>query len=135
MFQGYGGGLRAQERLWRRVKKAVKAWSKAYASLHSSAKSKPILSYLDGGDILMIFERRYGAEDMTHRLKGASREIYLLCERHRSAAEIVGRFATLGEGKVLPFLNMMVGKKLMFREGKRYLSLAVPMRRFIRPGA
>jgi ribosomal peptide maturation radical SAM protein 1 len=134
MFQDARGGVKAQEQLWRPVKRVVKAWSKAYASLHSSAKSKPILSYLDGGDILMIFERRYGAEDMTHRLKGASREIYLLCEQHRSAEEIVGRFAGLGEGKVLSFLNMMVGKKLMFREGESYLSLAVPMKGFIRRG-
>jgi ribosomal peptide maturation radical SAM protein 1 len=132
MIQDYRGGLGAQERLWLPVKKAVKAWTKAYASLHSSAKSKPILSYLDGGDFLMIFERRHGGEDMTHRLKGASREIYLLCERHRSTNEIVGRFAGFGEGKVLPFLNMMVEKKLMFREGERYLSLAVPMRGFMR---
>jgi hypothetical protein len=117
------------------VKKVVKAWNKAYVSLHSGAKSKPILSYLDGGDILMIFERRYGAEDMTHRLKGASREIYLLCEQHRSTGEIVGRFAGLREEEVLPFLNMLVGKKLMFREGERYLSLAVPMKGFMRQGA
>jgi hypothetical protein len=132
MFQDARGGLKAQEQLWRPVKRAVKAWNKAYASLHSSAKSKPILSYLDGGDILMIFERRYGAEDMTHRLKGASREIYLLCEQHRPPGEIVGRFARIGEEKVLPFLNMMVGKKLMFREGDSYLSLAVPMKGFMR---
>jgi ribosomal peptide maturation radical SAM protein 1 len=134
MLQDARGGLKAQEQLWRPVKRAVKAWNKAYASHHGSAKSKPILSYLDGGDILMIFERRYGAEDMTHRLKGASREIYLLCEQHRPAGEIVGRFARLGEEKVLPFLNMMVGKKLMFREGDSYLSLAVPMKGFMRHG-
>jgi ribosomal peptide maturation radical SAM protein 1 len=134
-IQDYRGRLRAHERLWRPVKKAVKAWSKAYASLHGSAKCKPILSYLDGSDFLMIFERRCGSEDTTHRLKGASRDIYLFCERHRSAAEIVARFAGLGEEKVFPFLNMMVGKRLMFREGERYLSLAVPMRGFMRRGA
>jgi ribosomal peptide maturation radical SAM protein 1 len=135
MFQDARGGRKVQEQLWRPVERAVKAWNKAYASLHSGAKSKPILSHLDGGDILMIFERRYGAEDMTHRLTGASREIYLFCEQHRSTGEIVGRFAGLGEKKVLPFLNMMVGKKLMFREGERYLSLAVPMRGFMHHGA
>jgi hypothetical protein len=38
------------------------------------------------------------------------------------------RYPGFGEEKVLPFLAMMVDKKLMFREGQRYLSLAVPMR-------
>ena len=44
--------------------------------------------------------------------------------------EIVERFAGFGEEKILPFLNMMVDKRLMFREGERFLSLAVPVRGF-----
>jgi ribosomal peptide maturation radical SAM protein 1 len=132
MIQDYRGSLKAQDRLWQPVKKAVKAWEKAYSGLHRGAKSRPILSYSDGGDFLIISERRYASEDMNHRLKGSSREIYLFCEHARSTAEIVGRFGGLGEEKVLPFLNMMVEKKLMFREGERYLSLAVPLRGYMR---
>jgi len=83
----------------------------------------------------MISERRYASEDITHRLKGSSREIYLFCEQARSTNEIVGRFGGLGQEKVLPFLHMMVEKKLMFKEGERYLSLAVPLRGYLPRGA
>jgi hypothetical protein len=44
----------------------------------------------------------------------------------------VGRFPGFGQEKILPFLSMMVDKKLMFREGERFLSLAVPVRGFKR---
>jgi uncharacterized Fe-S cluster-containing radical SAM superfamily protein len=62
---------------------------------------------------------------MTHRLTGKSRAIYLFCSRHRSLKRIVGQFPTLSEDKILPFLRMMVDKKVMFEENGRYLSLAV----------
>jgi hypothetical protein len=65
---------------------------------------------------------------MTHRLKDTSRKIYLFCEKNRSLSQILARFPGFGEEKVRPFLNMMVDKKLMFREGERFLSLAVPNR-------
>jgi hypothetical protein len=51
---------------------------------------------------------------------------------NRSLSEIVGRFPKFGQEKILPFLNLMVDKKLMFREGERFLSLAVPVRGFSR---
>jgi hypothetical protein len=38
------------------------------------------------------------------------------------------RFPEVPEEKVLPFLKMMVGKKLMFEESRRYLSLAVSLK-------
>jgi len=63
---------------------------------------------------------------MTHRLNGTSREIYLFCETQRTLSSISSRFSGLGEEKILPFLRMMVDKKLMFNEKDRYLSLAVP---------
>jgi hypothetical protein len=110
------------------VKKAITGWEKTYRDLHRGPKNSPILSYLDGGTFLMIFQRRHREEDMTHRLTGLSREIYLFCEKNRPAYDTVKRFPSLGEEKVLPFLNMMVDKKLMFKEGERYLSLAVPAR-------
>jgi len=69
---------------------------------------------------------------MTHRLRGSSRQIYLFCEKNRSLSEIAGRFPGFGQEKILPFLNLMVDKKLMFREGERFLSLAVPIRGFIK---
>jgi hypothetical protein len=63
-------------------------------------------------------------------LRGSSRQMYLFCEENRSLSEIVERFPGFGQEKILPLLNMMVDKKLMFREGERFLSLAVPVRGF-----
>ena len=128
IIQGYHGGLRHQQRLWRPVKKRLEAWNTAYSQLHQHPGSEPILSYQDGGTFLIIRQRRHGADDMTHRLKDTSRKIYLYCEKNRSLSQILTRFPGFGEEKVRPFLNMMVDKKLMFREGGRFLSLAVPSR-------
>lgn len=126
MIQGYRGKAREQERLWHPVKKAVESWEKTYKNLHDRPAGGPILSYRDGGSFLIISERRCGRDDMTHRLRGTSRSIYLFCQQNRGIAEILGRHPGFGEDRVLPFLSMMVEKKLMFTEGNRYLSLAVP---------
>jgi hypothetical protein len=128
IIQGYHGGLRHQQRLWRPVKKRLEDWKTAYAQLHQNPGSDPILSYQDGGNFLIIRQRRYGADDKTHRLKGTSRKIYLFCEKNRSISRILENFPGFGEEKVRPFLSMMVDKRLMFQEGERYLSLAVPIR-------
>jgi hypothetical protein len=128
MIQNYQGGVKEQERLWHPLKQAVEAWKKTYEALHRTPASGPILSYQDGGDFLIIRERRDGHDDMTHRLRGTSRGIYLFCEENRSIRDILHRYPGFGEEKVLPFLAMMVDKKLIFREGERYLSLAVPVR-------
>jgi hypothetical protein len=128
IIQGYHGGLRHQRRLWRPVKKRLQAWRVAYSQQHQRPGSDPILSYQDGGSFLIIRQQRHGADDMTHRLKDTSRKIYLFCEHNRSLSQILGQFPGFGEEKVRPFLNMMVDKRLMFREGERYLSLAVPIR-------
>jgi ribosomal peptide maturation radical SAM protein 1 len=130
MLQGYEGDMKKQQRLWARVTKALKSWRTTYDNLHNASNKEPILSYHDGGTFLIIRERRPAADDMTHRLRGSSRQIYLFCEKNRSLSEIAGRFPGFGQEKILPFLNLMVDKKLMFREGERFLSLAVPARGF-----
>lgn len=134
MIQGYRGGRPYQRRLWSPVREKMKQWERSYTELHSMAPGgrrpfrwEPILSYVDGGTFLIIRERRLKASDMNHRVRGTSRRIYLFCESQRPLSEILSRFPGLGAEKLLPFLRMMVEKRLMFREGERYLSLAVPL--------
>ena len=134
MIQGYQGGVREQARLWRPVKEKLEEWKRIYNELHSiwpgslgNRVCEPIMSYQDAGDFMIIRERLRGNRVMTHRLKGNSRAIYLFCETQRPLAHICTRFSGLGEQKILPFLRMMVDKKLMFNEKDRYLSLAVPV--------
>ncbi len=128
MIQSYRGDLGHQRRLWQPVKKKVRAWKTAYAELHRGPVCSPILTFRDGRDFLIIRQRRFRAEPLTHRLVGTSRAIYLYCQRHRSAKRIVARFRNVSEDRIMPFLKMMVDKRLMFEEHGRYLSLAVPVR-------
>lgn len=125
MIQSYRGDRGYQEKLWRPVKRKISAWNKAYARLKTGPLCSPILSFRDGRDFLIIRQKRLNAEPLTHRLLGTSREIYLFCDRHRGLKAILSKFPRVGEERIVPFLNMMVGKKLMFEENGRYLSLAV----------
>lgn len=128
MIQSYRGDVGYQRKLWQPVKKRVRAWNRAYAELHRGPSRSPILSFRDGRDFLIIRQRRFREEPLTHRLVGTSRAIYLFCRRHRSLKRIVTRFPKVGEEKIVPFLKMMVEKRLIFQEKDRYLSLAVPVR-------
>jgi ribosomal peptide maturation radical SAM protein 1 len=127
LVQGYRGGKGRQQLLWRPVSRALEAWKDAYTRLRGAGKSEPLLSYADGGDFLIIRQRR-PRDMMSHRLRGVSRGIYLFCEENRSLSEIGDRFPGFGEEKLRPFLRMMADRRLMFNEDDRYLSLAVPVK-------
>jgi len=126
MMQGYHGGVRHQHRLWAPVREKLSQWRAFYEQIHQDPGFHPVLSYRDGTDFLIIHERRLHQDDMTHRLTGSSRSIYLFCETQRPLKEIVERFPRFGQDQILGFLRMMVAKRLMFNEEDRYLSLAVP---------
>lgn len=115
--------------MWKPVRKKLKEWLYFYHSMHEKPGFIPILFYEDGKDFLIIHERRLHDNDMTHRLKGTSRSIYLFCELQRSMADMVERFPRFGEDKIMAFLRMMVDKRLMFNERDQYLSLAVSYRK------
>jgi hypothetical protein len=127
-IQAYRGDLGYQKRLWQPVKKKLKDWKKAYAKLHQGPKHGNILSFRDGRSFLIIRQRRFESEPLTHRLEGTSRAVYLFCQKHRALKRIIDRFSSIPSDRIEPFLKMMVDKKLMFRENDRYLSLAVPER-------
>jgi hypothetical protein len=128
MIQAYRGDLGRQRKLWQPVKKRVRAWEKAYAEIRKGPENSPSLSFRDGRDFMIIRQKRLRGEPLTHRLVGTSRAIYLFCQTHRSLVRILDRFPEVTEDKALPFLKMMVEKKLMFEESGRYLSLAVSVK-------
>jgi ribosomal peptide maturation radical SAM protein 1 len=125
IHQAYRGNVAWQRRIWRPVIQEVKAWQENYNAAHATPFEGPILTYRDGGDFMIIRDRRSGGEALTHRLKSNSRAIYLFCERNRSFTQIREAFSDIPHDKVTGFLTGMVQKKLMFREKDRYLSLAV----------
>jgi ribosomal peptide maturation radical SAM protein 1 len=128
MIQAYHGAAGHQRRLWQPVRERLRAWSKTFADLHRGTPADPILAYRDGGDFLLLRERRPDGDAATHRLEGASRRIYLFCSRHRSRRRILAAFGELPEDRITTFLRMMTAQKLMFSENDRFLSLAVPVR-------
>jgi len=127
MIQGYHGEIRHQQRMWEPVRQKLREWRDFYEHVHQGPGFRPILSYKDGKDFLIIHERRLHEDDMTHRLTDNSRVIYLFCEVQRPMAEILAQFPRFSEEQIQAFLRMMVDKRLMFNEGDRYLSLAVSL--------
>jgi hypothetical protein len=127
-IQSYRGNLKYQQKIWLPVIRRVKVWQRIYADLHRDLPSNPLLSFSDGGDFLIIKQRRVPAETLNHRLVGTSRQIYLFCQQHRSLERIRAQFPLFSEDKLVVFLRAMVDKKLMFAEDDLYLSLAVPVR-------
>ncbi|MBW2593450.1 MAG: RiPP maturation radical SAM C-methyltransferase [Deltaproteobacteria bacterium] len=127
LIQGYRGDMGHQKKLWRPVEQKVRAWQEAYTRIHRDGGNAPILSYRDGRDFMIIRQQRFEGEPFTHRLEGLSRKIYLFCGRHRSFTRILYQFQGLTEDRLMPFLQMMTDKKLMFEENRKYLSLAVPI--------
>ncbi len=128
IMQDYRGDKTDQKRLWQPVKDAVSDWKTYYEQLHSHPGSGPILSYLDGKDFIIIKERKPDDKPVNHRLTGISRQIYLYCDHRRTIQQILAKFPSLSEDKLLPFLRMMTQKRLMFDERETYLSLAVSAR-------
>jgi hypothetical protein len=128
MIQASTGAAGRQRRLWQPVRERLRAWTKAFDHLHRGTPAGPILGCRDGGEFLLIRERRPGGDAATHRLEGASRRIYLFCGHHRSRRRILAAFGDLPEDRVTAFLRMMTDQKLMYSENDRFLSLAVPVR-------
>jgi len=128
MIQAYRGDVGIQKKIWQPVRKMVETWSDKYHELHKDPSFSPILSFRDGREFLIIRQRRYLTEPMTHRLVGPSRLIYLFCQHFRPLKRIRAQFSSISEDKIVAFLKMMVDKKLMFEENEKYLSLAVPTR-------
>jgi ribosomal peptide maturation radical SAM protein 1 len=126
IIQACRGNLTYQRKIWRPVKEKISLWQKQYSEVHTEPGDLPILSYRDGGNFIIIRQRRFRAEPISHRLAGASRSIYLHCGKPRSIKAIFSKFPDIAGDKTLKFLRMMVDKKLMFEENNRYLSLAVP---------
>ena len=125
MVQSYRGDSGLQKLRWQPVRKRLREWEKAYQSLKAKSGDQPILSYRDGGNFMIIRQQRLKKAAITHRLTGDSRAIYLFCSRHRSMKAVLKRFNHLPESKIASFLEMMVDKRLMFREKNRFLSLAI----------
>jgi ribosomal peptide maturation radical SAM protein 1 len=128
IIQAYRSNRLHQIKIWQPVKKKIKEWQTFYAELKSGSDAGSTLSMREGGDFLILRQKRPFHEPLNHRLVNTSRSIYLFCRHHHSLKRIRNEFPMFPEDKIVSFLRMMVAKKLMFEEHGRYLSLAVPVR-------
>jgi ribosomal peptide maturation radical SAM protein 1 len=88
------------------------------------------LSYRRGPGFILIQDRRPGLETADYRLDGIEAKIYLACDAGVTAAEICRQFVAEGDNsmdvvEIEDYLQELVEARLMYREGKSFLSLAV----------
>lgn len=106
---------------WTPVREACEHWSK----LHQD-KRAPLLLYRDGRNYITIDDARFG-EPRAESFSGVARDIYVFCMEVRTFEQITRRFLgpTTSEKAVLEILQEFVGKRIMYSEQERYLSLAL----------
>ncbi|MBX6422860.1 RiPP maturation radical SAM C-methyltransferase [Thermosulfurimonas sp. F29] len=119
----YQGDRKHQQRLWQPVIKKVKTWQKLWNKLYR--EHGPLLTYREGGDFLIIRQVTPEGRILHHRLRGLSREIYLFLTEPRSFREVAETFPKISAEKLRAFLDDLERKRLLFREGERFLALAV----------
>jgi ribosomal peptide maturation radical SAM protein 1 len=88
------------------------------------------LSYRRGPGFLIVQDRRPAFETADYRFDGVEAKIYLACDAGATAGEIRGQFVAEGDDtidvvEIENYLQELVEAKLMYREGKSFLSLAV----------
>jgi hypothetical protein len=127
---GYRGDAGRQRRIWRPVRGRLREWRR----LHERGRDAPALTMRDGGSFLLIRQVTGHGEVLVHRLKGASRRIYLAGDDVCGLDELFARVPAVAADRVLAFLREMEEKRLVCLRGDAFLSLAVRPSRGRRPG-
>ena len=128
LVQDYRGDREFQRKIWKPVSRKIKKWQQYHLERKHDTLQKPLLSYRDGGDFLLVRQELPDGKILHHRLKGASRQIYLFCTRIRTEKELFEKFAAVPPETILSFLADLNKKRLLFSEKNKYLTLAVHFR-------
>lgn len=123
LIKGYRGDRQKQRRMWQPVVDKVRRWRAFHEK--KTGGGNPFLSCRDGGDFLIIRQVLPAGDVLHHRLQGLSREIYRACNDIIDPASLARMFPSLSVKQIENFLNDLVAKRLVFREGDRFLALAV----------
>ncbi len=122
LVQDYTGNRRMQDNIWKDVCVKVKIWQR----FHEKRKgSNFALSYRDGGNFLLIRQEQVDKEVLRHKLKGLSRQLYLFCAHPQTVDQIMESFDELSPKKLLPFLQDLHKKRILYFDGTRALALAI----------
>lgn len=125
MQQDFRADKLHQEKIWKPVIRKVMKWGEEYHRLRRRFPPRPLLSYIDAGRSMIVRQTNADGSIRMHRLRGASRDIYLHCRTARFLAEIRQSFPKHSAETLTGFLAGLVDKRIMFNEGDVYLSLAV----------
>ena len=125
LINDYRGDRAHQRRLWQPVVKKIRDWQRFHEARRSPAYLLPPLSYRDAGNLLIIRQELPGQATLHHRLRGASRAIYLACETIVEFDDLARLFSKLGRAQLATFLDELTAKRLLFAQGTRYLALAI----------
>ena len=82
---------------------------------------------------MLVHDRRPGLEPADYRFDGVEAKIYLACDAGNTAAQIYRQLTAEGErgldaSGIERYLEELVDVRLMYREGKSFLSLAIAVR-------
>jgi ribosomal peptide maturation radical SAM protein 1 len=106
---------------WGPVREARARW----AELHGRRRGGPLLLYRDGGSFLVVEDERFG-DFRSGTFDAVARDVYLFATEPRSLDQIERRLhGRASPAQVAEALGRFVEYKLMFREGDRFLALAV----------
>jgi ribosomal peptide maturation radical SAM protein 1 len=106
---------------------AVERWRKF------SEDGPGYLCYRRGPGFLSVQDRRAGLEAADYRFDGIEEKIYLACDAGATADQLSTQLAMEGDEEldaqeIEEYLDDLVQARLMYREGNRFLSLAIPVR-------
>jgi ribosomal peptide maturation radical SAM protein 1 len=105
------------------LKKALVAWRENFPRTRNS------LTYQRGPGYLIIEDGRFEGDDLRFTLEGDEAEIYLACDAGSTPEQIASRLGKSGASRspdeIREFLETLVERRLVYREGGRFLSLAI----------
>jgi radical SAM superfamily enzyme YgiQ (UPF0313 family) len=87
----------------------------------------PVLVYVDGGETMQIIDTR-GVKRRSYCLNKTERDLIVTCLGSRTLPEIVSRLRGMDPERMSGSLNGLVERGIIFRQGERFLTLALPWR-------
>lgn len=128
LVKDYRGDRIYQRKIWQPVLQKIKKWQFYHKHRKYDALQIPLLYYREGGDFVLIRQELPDGTILHHKLKGASRQIYLFCTQIRREKELIEKFSDIPGRNILSFLADLQKKRLLFSEKNKFLALAVHFR-------
>ncbi len=125
MIYEHKGTAARDKRRWKRVRDEIYKWIRLW---EDNPSKTPPLSYRDGGDFLIIRQKIGSNEALHHRLKGASRKVFLNINRPITIRELSQRHPQLPQDRLKSFILDLYDKKIVWLKDDVALNLAVHRR-------